>query len=59
MENINSSKTYPKYAWVGNRISKDDMSKLYHLKLETRKPITALVAEAVRQYLEKFQGEGS
>ncbi len=41
----------PKYAWVGNRISNEDMTALYRMKKQTRKPITEMVAEAVSQYL--------
>jgi len=40
-----------KYAWVGNRISEADMAYLYRMKLRTRRPITALVAEAVSSYI--------
>ena len=43
--------SYPKYAWIGNRISEEDMASLYRLKQQTRKPITVLVAEAISQYL--------
>ena len=42
---------YTKYAWVGNRISDTDMADLYRMKLRTRRPITALVAEAVSSYI--------
>lgn len=42
---------YPKYAWVGNRISRENMEVLYRLKLEIRKPITKMVAEAVELYI--------
>jgi len=42
---------YTKYAWVGNRISDEDMADLYRMKLRTRRPITALVAEAVNNYV--------
>ena len=42
---------YTKYAWVGNRISDEDMANLYRMKLRTRRPITALVAEAVSSYI--------
>ena len=41
----------PKYAWIGNRISEEDMATLYRLKQQAKKPITVLVAEAVSQYL--------
>ncbi|KAA0250875.1 MAG: hypothetical protein DWB56_07965 [Candidatus Jettenia sp.] len=42
---------YPKYAWVGNRISRENMEVLYKLKVEIRKPITKMVAEAVELYI--------
>ena len=42
---------YTKYTWVGNRISDADMADLYRMKLRTRRPITALVAEAVCVYI--------
>ncbi len=42
---------YTKYAWVGNRISDSDMADLYRMKLRSRRPITALVAEAVSCYV--------
>ncbi len=42
---------YTKYAWVGNRISDDNMAELYRMKLRTHRPITALVAEAVNNYV--------
>jgi hypothetical protein len=43
--------SYPKYAWIGNRITQEDMASLYCLKQQTKKPITVLVAEAISQYL--------
>ena len=49
--------SYPKYAWVGNRISEEDMKKLYEIKQTTRKPITRIVAEAVKIYLERHAQE--
>jgi hypothetical protein len=48
---------YKKYTWVGNRISDEDMAKLYQLKEKTKKPITLMVAEAVSLYLKKKCGE--
>ncbi|MCZ7401071.1 MAG: hypothetical protein O8C61_02485 [Candidatus Methanoperedens sp.] len=45
--------SYPKYAWVGNRISESDMVALYKMKQQTRRPITELVAEAVSQYIKE------
>ena len=44
--------SYPRYTWVGNRIAESDMASLYRMKMKTRQPITALVAEAVSQYLQ-------
>ena len=41
----------PKYAWIGNSISEEDMASLYRLKQQAKKPITVLVAEAISQYL--------
>lgn len=46
---------FKKFAWVGNRISDEDMSRLYQIKLERRIPITKLVAEAVRDFIEKTE----
>ena len=43
--------SYPKYPWIGNRISEEDMGTLYRLKQMTKKPLTVLVAEAVSKYL--------
>ncbi len=47
--------SYPKYGWVGNRIAEADMSALYKMKKQTRRPITALVAEAVSQWVKGEQ----
>ncbi len=44
--------SYPKYSWVGNRIAEADMAVLYKLKMQSKRPITAMVAEAVSQYLQ-------
>ncbi len=50
---------FVRYAWVANRIEVEDMEKLYHLKQKIRKPITVLVAEAVKLYLKEAEkGEG-
>lgn len=46
---------YRKYAWIGNRISEEDMARLYKIKMETKKPITKIVAEAVKLYIDGFQ----
>jgi hypothetical protein len=45
--------SYPKYGWVGNRIAEADMASLYRMKMKTRRPITAMVAEAVGQYVKE------
>jgi|GEM_PF-1241548 len=42
---------YSKYAWIGNRISEEDMACLYKMKVKTRKRITEMVAEAVKLYI--------
>ena len=46
-------KAYPKYTWIGNKITEENMAKLYHIKTATKKPITLLVAEAIDHYLQK------
>lgn len=46
---------YRKYNWVGNQISDDDMGKLYRIKEKTRRSITELVAEAVKEYVAKAE----
>jgi hypothetical protein len=43
--------SYPRYTWVGNKISEEDMAALYQRKKATKKPITAMVAEAVSKYV--------
>ncbi len=43
--------TYTKYAWVGNKIAESDMAALYKLKIQTKRPITELVAEAISRYV--------
>ncbi len=49
-------KNYIRYGWVGNKISRDDMAKLYFLKKDNRKPITSMVAEAVSEYVKRKGG---
>lgn len=44
---------YKKFTWIGNKVSEEDMQRLYRLKQETRKPITSMVAEAVSEYIKK------
>jgi len=48
--------SYPRYGWVGNKISEADMKRLYQLKLKNKKPITRMVAEAVKLYVARRQG---
>ena len=43
--------SYTRYSWVGNRIAGEDMAALYKRKKATKKSITAMVAEAVSQYV--------
>lgn len=43
---------YPRYTWVGNRISSEDMEAMYHIRRLTGKTITLQVAEAVQQYVQ-------
>jgi hypothetical protein len=50
---------YTKYAWVGSRISEADMADLYRMKLRTRRPITALVAEAVCAYIKSHKQDNA
>jgi hypothetical protein len=45
--------SYTRYSWVGNRISEEDMAALYKRKKATKKSITAMVAEAVSQYVKE------
>ncbi len=47
--------SYPRYTWVGNKISEEDMAAMYRMKLKSRKPITAMVAEAVSQYVREVE----
>ena len=46
-------KSYPKYAWVGNRISSANMARLYRLKQKTKIPITRIVSQAVNEFLDR------
>jgi hypothetical protein len=45
--------SYPRYTWVGNKISEEDMAALYQRKKATKKSITAMVAEAVSKYVKE------
>jgi hypothetical protein len=53
VEDSKEKPRYPHYSWVGNRISESDMEKLYKLKVKTKTPITRLVSQAVREFLDK------
>lgn len=46
---------YRKYSWVGNRIADNDMEKLYRIKKKIKKPITEMVAEAIKEYLARVE----
>ncbi len=46
---------FVRYAWAANRIECEDMERLYQLKQKARKPITVLVAEAVKLYLKEIK----
>ena len=48
-------KHYPKYAWVGNRISSANMARLYHLKQKAKIPLTQLVSQAVNEFLDRHE----
>ena len=48
-------KRYPKYTWVGSRITVEDMTELYRMKNSEHVPITQLVAQAVREFIRKRQ----
>ena len=49
-------RSYPKYAWVGNRISSTNMARLYRLKQKTKIPITRIVSQAVNEFLDRHEG---
>lgn len=46
---------YRKYGWAGNKIDDKDMSTLYQIKKKTKRPITKLVAEAIKEYVTKAE----
>lgn len=46
---------YRKYTWIGNRVSDEDMQRLYRIRQETWKRITEQVAEAVKDYIDRQQ----
>ena len=53
IEDLENKQNYPRYTWVGNRISKSDMEKLYSLKVKTKTPITLIVSQAVKEFLDR------
>ena len=53
IEDAKEKPRYPRYSWVGNRISKSDMERLYNLKVKTKTPITRIVSQAVKEFLDK------
>ena len=53
IEDAKEKPRYPRYSWVGNRISESDMERLYKLKVKTKTPITRLVSQAVKEFLDK------
>ena len=46
---------YRKYSWIGNKVTDEDMEKLYKIKEKTKKKITEMVAEAVKEYVLRFK----
>lgn len=57
IEYLREKQRYPKYTWVGNRISASDMFRLYTLKVKTKTPITRIVSQAVKEFLDKHEKE--
>jgi hypothetical protein len=57
IEDFKDKQNYPRYTWVGNRISKSDMAKLYNLKVQTKTPITRIVSQAVKEFLNRQSQE--
>ena len=48
---------YRKFNWVGNKISDTDMVELHRIKQKHKIPITKQVAQAVREYLTRKNGD--
>jgi hypothetical protein len=57
IEDLEDKQNYPRYTWAGNRISKSDMAKLYNLKVKTKTPITLIVSQAVKEFLDRQSQE--
>ena len=49
---------YPKYSWIGNRITDDQMSKMVSMREQTGKPLTIIVREALENYLKEEDKNG-
>ena len=47
------------YPWPASRLNADDMHKLHLLRLQTKKPITKLIQEAVNQIFEMLVNDES
>ena len=48
---------YRKFNWVGNKISDTDMVELHRIKQKHKIPITKQVAQAVREYITRKNGD--
>ena len=46
------------YQWPASRLTADDMHKLHLLRLQTKKPITKLIQEAVQMMYEALSSSG-
>ena len=44
---------YPKYSWVGNRITDRQMARMVKIREKTKKPLTIIVREALDEYLKR------
>lgn len=44
---------YRKYAWIGNKVTQNQMAQLHFLSKKVKRPITVLMKEAVDLYLIK------
>ena len=42
---------YTKFAWIGNKITSEQMAQLVIIREQSRKPLTLLIKEAVDHYL--------
>lgn len=44
---------YPKYTWIGNKLTKEQVAAMYQIKQETKLPMIEQVKEAVSLYLKQ------